>query len=155
MVTVELFKTPESNAEQALERLRRRMPDIDRRLRLIFAGQIVGEVQKNYLRGQVLHRKSGDLAASIAYRDTSAHETMIGSYGIIYARIHELGGTIVPRYKKWLRFKTDTGWVMTKKVHMPKRPYLLPGIVDYFSGGMAGRTAETVLQRELDRVEKS
>lgn len=154
MVTVEVVETPESKAAEMLKRLRTKMPGIDRRLRVMFAGQIVGNVQANYLRGQVLHRKTGALAASIAYRDTSANETMVGSYGVVYARIHELGGTIVPKYKKWLRFKTSDGWVMTKKVRMPKRPYLLPGIVNFFQSGEANRDGERFLQKELDRVER-
>jgi len=77
---------------------------------------------------------------------------MVGSYGPVYARIHELGGTIVPRRKKWLRFQTENGWVVTKKVRIPKRPYLLPGITSYFDSGTADREADVALQRELDKV---
>jgi phage gpG-like protein len=150
-----------------------KMPGIDRRLRCMFAGQIVGDVQENYLRGQVLHRRSGDLAASIAYRDTAANETMIGSYGIVYARIHELGGDIYPKRGPYLIWREKTfrsasrvkggwrvkqnygGWIFAKHVHIPKRPYLLPGIQNYFQSGEAPRDAEVFLQKELDRVEKS
>ena len=152
MVTVELYEDPRSDAERKLRKLRETNPKIDRQLRCMFARQIVGNVQKNFLRGQVLKRRSGDLAASISYRDMSQHETMVGSYGPVYARIHELGGTIVPRRKNWLRFQTETGWVVTKRVRIPKRPYLLPGITSYFDSGTADREADVAIQRELDKV---
>ena len=50
--------------------------------------------------------------------------------GVIYGRIHELGGTIVPKTKPWLVFKIpgEAGLVRTKKVTMPPRPYLRPGL---------------------------
>lgn len=152
MVAVELYEDPRSDAARQLRKLRETNPKIDRQLRCMFARQIVGNVQKNYLRGQVLKRRSGDLAASISYRDVSHHETMVGSYGPVYARIHELGGTIVPRRKKWLRFQTENGWFMMKEVRIHKRPYLLPGITSYFDSGTADRDADVALQRELDKV---
>jgi phage gpG-like protein len=178
MVEVSVFKNEHSDAEQALERLRQGMPDIDRRLRMVFGQQIVGEVQKNYLRGQVLKSsgRQGGLAGSIRAIDKSQNETMIGSYGVVYARIHELGGTIRPIHGKYLWFPASRGltmftktgklshaknpwrrvawnWVRVKEVHMPKRPYLLPGITDYFASGMAEDQADRFLQKELDKRE--
>ncbi len=175
MVTVEVFRDDRSNAEKALDRLRRDSPDIDRKLRVMFARQIVGHVQKDYLRGQVLHRISGDLAASISHRDFSQHETMVGSYGVVYARIHELGGIIRAKNGKYLCFpsrrgltrfsktgklmskgrsrRVEWGWVRVKQVTMPARPYLLPGIQTYFSSGTAEHDAEIALQHELDKRE--
>jgi phage gpG-like protein len=171
VVTVEVIETPESRAAEMLKRLRMKMPGIDRRLRVMFAGQIVGDIQKNYLRGQVLHRRSGDLSLSIAYRDASVSETMVGSYGPPYARIHELGGVIhMPsrgqlalhgrfattkralgkRNKKVATYRLISGY----DIKMPKRPYLLPGITNYFNSGEAGRDSERFLQLELDRVER-
>lgn len=38
-----------------------------------------------------------------------------------YAAIHQFGGTIKPKTKEYLHFKTDTGWVKTKAVRIPKR----------------------------------
>lgn len=177
MVTVEFIKEGESPAERSLRILRGKMPDIDRRLRVAFATEIVGDIQKNYLRGQVLHRVSGDLASHTAHKDASQNETMIGVYGVIYARIHELGGTIVPKNGKYLTFPSKRfatrfskggklmkggkyrrevgGWVSVRSVTIPKRPYLLPGIVNYFKGGQSELTAETFLQRELDKIERA
>jgi phage gpG-like protein len=152
MVNLSVVRQGEGgDAEKMLVNLRKDMPAIDRTLRNLFALQIVGNIQKNYLRGQVLHRHSGDLATSIDKVDRTDNETMVGSYGVVYARIHELGGRIKPKVKKCLRFKTERGWVTTKLVRMPKRPYILPGILTYFTNGEAEREAEKYLQRELDK----
>lgn len=44
---------------------------------------------------------------------------------VIYARIHQLGGEILPKSKKALFFRTpDGGGRSVKKVTMPDRPYL-------------------------------
>jgi phage gpG-like protein len=51
----------------------------------------------------------------------------IGS-DVVYARIHEYGGTIVPRTAKWLQFKVNGQWVRTDKVTIPARPFLTPAI---------------------------
>jgi len=43
----------------------------------------------------------------------------------IYAAIHQFGGTIVPKTKKALRFFIPgAGWITTRKVTMPPRPFL-------------------------------
>ncbi len=41
-----------------------------------------------------------------------------------YAAIHQYGGTIKPRRKKWLRFKSGGRWAMKKKVKIPARPFI-------------------------------
>ena len=48
-----------------------------------------------------------------------------------YAKIHEFGGTIVPRTKNYLRFRTYDGqWHAVKQVDIPARPYLRPAFVE-------------------------
>jgi phage gpG-like protein len=53
-----------------------------------------------------------------------------GTWGVrdvVYARIHELGGTIKPKTAKALRFRLDDGtFVVVQQVTMPARPYLRP-----------------------------
>jgi phage gpG-like protein len=52
--------------------------------------------------------------------------------GLKYARIHEFGGTI--QGKPWLVFPLRArrgkvkGWVKTRQVTMPERPYVKPSI---------------------------
>jgi phage gpG-like protein len=136
-----------------LKRLRERMPTIDRTVRGAIAAAIVGYIQRDKLRGRPLHRKSGDLAASINWRHISANDTGVGSYGVIYARIHELGGTIRPVHAKALHFKIDGHWITTQKVVMPKRPYILPVIRGIFDSGEAMRIADRVLATQLAKIE--
>ena len=51
----------------------------------------------------------------------------VGS-NLIYARIHELGWIITPKNKPYLTFKIKGKRVRTKKVVIPKRPYLTPAL---------------------------
>jgi phage gpG-like protein len=156
MVTMDV-QIYRDEASKMLKRLRQRMPTIDRVIRGAIADSIVGHVQKNKLRGQVLHRKTGDLASHLTWRHVSEHETAVGVYGVIYARIHELGGTIRPKTAGGaLRFRIGNQWIVAKLVRMPKRSYLVTGIQDFFRGGDESRAValgERIMQRELKRLE--
>lgn len=58
---------------------------------------------------------------------------IVGRFGskVPYAAIHEFGGVIKPKTKKYLRFRTFDGqWHSVKKVVMPARPYLNPALKD-------------------------
>lgn len=48
--------------------------------------------------------------------------------GKVYARIQEKGGTIVPRVKAMLAWKTGTTWHFARSVTLPARPYFAPAI---------------------------
>lgn len=61
-----------------------------------------------------------------------------------YARIHNFGGTIVPKTKKALRFKVAGKWVMKQKVVMPKRQYL----------GWTDHDEKTVINMVLEFLQK-
>jgi len=52
--------------------------------------------------------------------------------GAIYSRIHEFGGTIVPKNKPFLAWKDpDSGkWRFAKKVTIPARPFMGPALRD-------------------------
>jgi phage gpG-like protein len=57
----------------------------------------------------------------------------VGRFGtkVPYAGIHEYGGTIKPKTKKYLRFRTFDGqWHTVRKVVMPARPFLAPAARD-------------------------
>jgi phage gpG-like protein len=73
---------------------------------------------------KILGGASGRLARSVTFA-VEPNLVRIGS-NVIYARIHQLGGAIVPKNKKFLRFPIGGGqFVFTKKVTMPARPYLV------------------------------
>lgn len=65
---------------------------------------------------------SGALARSIEYVASSA-SVKIGS-ALVYARIHQLGGKIVPKGAKALAFRIGNQWRLVQSVTMPARPYL-------------------------------
>ena len=66
----------------------------------------------------------GILNASIHHVVEGSHAVRWGS-GLIYAAIHQLGGTIVPKAAKALVFTgADGSLVFAQKVTIPARPYL-------------------------------
>lgn len=65
---------------------------------------------------------SGALARSIDYA-VSGLSAIIGS-GLVYARIHQEGGVIVPKSASSLVFSVGNRLFRVKKVTMPARPYL-------------------------------
>ncbi len=78
--------------------------------------------------GQTLS-DTAHLRKSIDFTATPA-KVMVGS-NLLYARIHQLGGTIKPKKGKTLKFKGKNGQagnagvdVFVSEVNMPARPYL-------------------------------
>lgn len=45
---------------------------------------------------------------------------------LVYAAIQEYGGEITPKRARFLRFKIDGEFVMTKRVRIPAHPYMRP-----------------------------
>ncbi len=90
----------------------------------------------------MLNREGGlvDSLASEAAADSAAW----GS-NLIYARIHQLGGTIVPKQADALRFMLGEEMVTAKSVTIPARPYLGWGADEV-------RMAEDVLEAWLDQA---
>lgn len=66
--------------------------------------------------------KSGNLRDSITHR-ASRDETQVGS-NVVYAAIHQFGGTIRAKTAKGLRFKIGDRFVTKREVTIPARPFL-------------------------------
>lgn len=90
-------------------------------------------VVEEKLSGQVLNRRTGLLAASITAGSTQTATEfevtsgqIIGRVGtkVIYAAIHEYGGTIVPVNAKALHFKIGDRDIFAQRVNMPERSFL-------------------------------
>ncbi|AGF75843.1 phage virion morphogenesis protein [Bartonella vinsonii] len=81
--------------------------------------------KNNYARTSTLYA-SGALSRSIDMV-ASPEKVIIGS-GLVYARIHQLGGVIRPKNGSTLRFFLKSGkahrFVRARQVTMPARPYL-------------------------------
>lgn len=120
---------------------------------------MVSNVQTNYLRGQVLKRQSGNLAASMQFRLTGQHSFRIGP-GMVYGAAHEFGIAlsdnkyIYPVRGKALRFSVGGKVTFARRVrqHVPKRPYLAPSIQEYLQSGKSKIDVEQTIQDWLDRL---
>lgn len=75
---------------------------------------------------QLAPYKTGTLRRSVTEYATG-NSIEVGS-NLRYARIHELGWVITPKTKPYLVFKYKGRWVKTKRVVIPKRPYLAPAL---------------------------
>lgn len=76
---------------------------------------------KNQRGGQILDQK-GTLRGSVTYVATEK-QVEIGT-NLKYGAIHQFGGTIQAKRKKYLKFKTAKGWVQKKKIRIPARPFI-------------------------------
>ena len=73
--------------------------------------------------GTSILKRAGHLLASIHYR-VMGNGVRIGS-GLVYAAIHQFGGTITPKNASKLVFKgLDGALVFASQVTIPARPYL-------------------------------
>lgn len=72
-------------------------------------------------RRPILHR-SGALARSIDYA-VQGMQAIVGS-GLIYAAIHQFGGTIRAKAAEFLSFRIGNRHVLAREVTMPARPYI-------------------------------
>ena len=76
-----------------------------------------------YRQGQPL-RDTGRLLASIGYNPEKNNVSIGTDEHIIYAKIHQFGGTIRPRAAKTLRFFIGNRMILTDKAVIPARPYI-------------------------------
>lgn len=81
-----------------------------------------GEPWKPNIEGTSILFREGYLLGSFHYV-ADANEVRIGS-GLVYAAIHQFGGTIVPKKAKTLAFTLKGKTVFATRVAMPARPYL-------------------------------
>lgn len=79
--------------------------------------------------------RSGELKRSIDYA-VSGTTAIVGS-GLVYAGIHQNGGTITPKKAKRLVFRVGNKTVFARKVTIPARPYL----------GLSTENAEDVIDQ--------
>ena len=86
------------------------------------------ESKKSFGKPGNLKVDTGLLRRSIKGKSKNATGSL--STDVIYGPIHELGGVILPKKASALRFKVGGSWRSSKKVIMPRRPFLLPAFED-------------------------
>lgn len=89
-------------------------------------------VQAGKLSGQVLNQRTGVLRDRIHVEMEDTAGAIVATVGtkVKYARIHEYGGTIVPKVAKALRFVVDGKTIHAKSVTMPERSFLRSALSD-------------------------
>lgn len=104
--------------------------------------RLLAHVKQDKLSDQVLHVRTGRLRRSINMQMSDTAAGIFASVGtnVVYARIHEFGGTtsphdIVARNAQALHFIMDGRDVFVKKVHhpgskMPERSFLRSSLAD-------------------------
>jgi HK97 gp10 family phage protein len=102
-----------------------------------FNGDITPAIRKSLRQSAFLVRKdasdnapyqTGTLRRSIIEKVQGMRAT-VGT-NVKYASIHEFGGIIRPKTKKYLKFKIGGAWVTTKQVKIKKKPYLIPALTE-------------------------
>jgi HK97 gp10 family phage protein len=93
---------------------------------LVRGGFVVEKAAKQNIRAQKLI-DTGNLRSSIRTRLPKHGVVLVGTH-VVYAAIHEFGGTITAKNAPWLVFKVGGQWVRTKSVNIRARPYLRPAL---------------------------
>lgn len=147
---------PAAKIQRELARLAKKLAPDSKAMQVTLirvANKIVNDAKRNV--ANVLTMRSGLLRRSIGFRLTDKGVD-IGSFGVVYARIHEFGGKIVPKRRKFLTIPQERAFVgrsalnfdldyglldgkpylftkqkkaayrLVRQVTIPARPYLRP-----------------------------
>lgn len=94
-------------------------------------GFVIEGAAKVNVRNNFNRDPTGNLMNSINTRvmSTKANAVTVAvGTNVIYAAIHEFGGTIKAKNKPFLAFVIDGKFIMTKSVYIPPRPYMRPAV---------------------------
>jgi len=123
----------------------------------VLAGGHVVEAYAKINANEVFSHKatgSAGLTGSIQTVVASAHGTKVEvdvGPTVIYGRIRELGGTIRPVFKRWLRWMNDAGEYVFAKVSVQvPRPYLRPAVDEHEEE--ISRAIGSALERGIRKV---
>jgi HK97 gp10 family phage protein len=95
--------------------------------------------------------RTGNLRRSIQIETSSSGDTAEARIGtnLVYARIQEFGGTIVPKSKPMLAWKGDDGWHFAHKVEVPAHPYLRPAFDEHHGAAVTevGKALKILIEK--------
>ena len=89
------------------------------------------KAKKSFGKAGNLKARSGHLRRSI--KSGANRNKGWLSNDVVYAGIHEYGGTIKPKGGGYLKFKIGDQFVSVKEVVIPARPFLKPAIEDNYN----------------------
>lgn len=96
------------------------------------AAQLVAGTAKRNVRAKLntTGEAKGNLSRSVSFDLEDRNlRALVGPRRVVYAAIHEFGGTIRPVKGRYLRFQYKGSWHTVKSVTIPARPYLHPALV--------------------------
>lgn len=171
MITIK-FEPDRDALVYALGEHKKKARTIERRIMGKLLAATKKDVQKNKLRGQVLHSGPGQaqrwnaesgqfeprkrLYSSITFKTKSDGTGYIRSNSFV-SLFHEAGPvTITPKNGKVLKlfFPRSGEWRTMKSVTLPRRQFLFPSLDDFFNKGKGKDIADSVLQDSLDKIYK-
>ena len=153
-------ENPGEAISRELEKLAQKLSPNSRPMQITLiriANKIVNDAKKNV--ANVLTMRSGRLRRSIGFKLTDKG-VLIGSFGVPYAAIHEFGGKINPKRRRFLTIPAEKAFVgrsalnfdlkfgklnqkpylftqqgvgayrLVRQVTIPERPYLRPAFKD-------------------------
>ena len=108
------------------------------------------DIQTTSKRPGYVPYKTGTLKRSITHDITERADKLIGTVGsnLVYARIQEYGGTILPKKGKYLRFMVNGSWVAVKQVTIKPKLYLTRAIKDNVPGLRKRLKALEIIKRK-------
>ena len=113
--------------------------------------------KKNYMRGQIIGKRSGELYKSVKIvTDRKTRDAVVVKPWARLANIYHnpAGATIVPKTGKMLRFVIGGEVKFAPQVHLEPRPWM-PAAYDAFDwSGEIQKAADKVIDREIKKLEQ-
>lgn len=114
-----------------LARLMAQVTPRQRQIALMQGGFVVEAFAKDNVRKQHLI-DTGNLRNAITAELEGDEAVTIGPRNVVYAAIHEFGGTITAKNSPYLVFQTaDGAWHKVRSVTMPAKPYMRPAVDEH------------------------
>lgn len=141
---------------ERLEEFGRRAPAIALRICRTIGMSFRAFQKKNYLRGQVIGKRTGELYKSIKItNDRRSKNAVIVRPSARLANIyHKPGGaTIRPKNASILKFDVDGKTVFAREVHLAARPWVPQSEAAFQWDTEIKKAADKVIDRELAKLE--
>lgn len=131
-VSFDLDVTEVNKAIDALQNPRKTAPLMDNLGRIVVSDTLLnfraqsapdGTPWEPTARGGQILRDTGRLRNSIAYETEGSDTVYIGT-NLIYAAIHQFGGTIEAKNAPYLKFMVGGQFVQKRSVDIPARPFI-------------------------------
>lgn len=139
-----------------LEAFGKRAPAIALRICRTIGMSFRAFTKKNFLRGQVIGKRTGELYKSIKIAtDRKSRDAVIVRPWAKLANIyHKAGGAdIYPKKGTFLKFEVDGRTIFTRHVHLKERAWVPRAYAQFQWGSEIKKSADKVIEREIKKLE--